>query len=101
MACLWCVCSLLIQLARDMQSDLHPHFGHLFVTLASLLHTQDTKCIEVRTYVQHCMHADVYMSVYTYFLCLVGLKSDSVCTMYAGSVHLPGLPAQVPLEATD
>ena len=79
MVCVWCVCSLLIQLARDLQSDLHPHFGHLFVTVASLLHTQDTKCIEVGMYVQHWVHAHVYEC--TYFLCLVGLKSDSVCTV--------------------
>ena len=88
-----CVCSLLIQLARDVQSDLHPHFGHLFVTLASLLHTQDATCIEVP---KLCVHVCtcVYLPSYG------DGNHVRFCLHHVASIHLPGLPAEVPLEAS-
>lgn len=86
------LCSLLVQLARDVQSDLHPHFGHLFVTLASLLCTQDAKCIEVPS---HCVCECVCTCVLT-FVC--GGNGAVFCLYHAASVHLPGPPAQAPLE---
>ncbi|XP_066264949.1 small subunit processome component 20 homolog [Branchiostoma lanceolatum] len=37
---------LVVQLARDLQTDFYPHFGEFFLLLVPLLNTQDTDVIE-------------------------------------------------------
>ncbi|EHB06649.1 Small subunit processome component 20-like protein [Heterocephalus glaber] len=37
---------LVVQLARDLQTDFYPHFPDFFVTVTSLLETQDTELLE-------------------------------------------------------
>lgn len=38
--------SLVVQLARDLQTDFYPHFEDFFVTITSILETQDTELLE-------------------------------------------------------
>uniref|UniRef100_A0A8C5L0M4 UTP20 small subunit processome component n=1 Tax=Jaculus jaculus TaxID=51337 RepID=A0A8C5L0M4_JACJA len=37
---------LVVQLARDLQTDFYPHFQDFFVTITSILETQDTELLE-------------------------------------------------------
>lgn len=37
---------LVVQLARDLQTDFYPHFRDFFVTITSILETQDTELLE-------------------------------------------------------
>ncbi|XP_040840145.1 small subunit processome component 20 homolog isoform X1 [Ochotona curzoniae] len=37
---------LVVQLARDLQTDFYPHFGDFFLTITSILETQDTDLLE-------------------------------------------------------
>ncbi|KAH0502963.1 Small subunit processome component 20-like protein [Microtus ochrogaster] len=37
---------LVVQLARDLQTDFYPHFEDFFVTITSILETQDTELLE-------------------------------------------------------
>ncbi|XP_008062889.1 small subunit processome component 20 homolog [Carlito syrichta] len=37
---------LVVQLARDLQTDFYPHFPDFFVTITSILETQDTELLE-------------------------------------------------------
>ncbi|TKC38178.1 hypothetical protein EI555_014739, partial [Monodon monoceros] len=37
---------LVVQLARDLQTDFYPHFQDFFLTIASILETQDTELLE-------------------------------------------------------
>jgi len=38
--------SLVVQLARDLQTDFYPHFPDFFVLITSLLETKDTEVLE-------------------------------------------------------
>lgn len=37
---------LVVQLARDLQTDFYPHFEDFFLTITSILETQDTELLE-------------------------------------------------------
>lgn len=38
--------SLVVQLARDLQTDFYPHFPDFFILITSLLDTKDTEVLE-------------------------------------------------------
>lgn len=38
--------SLVVQLARDLQTDFYPHFPDFFILITSLLDTKDTELLE-------------------------------------------------------
>lgn len=38
--------SLVVQLARDLQTDFYPHFPDFFILITSLLETKDTEILE-------------------------------------------------------
>lgn len=38
--------SLVVQLARDLQTDFYPHFHDFFLAITKLLDTQDTELLE-------------------------------------------------------
>lgn len=38
--------SLVVQFARDLQTDFYPHFPDFFIIITSLLETQDTEVLE-------------------------------------------------------
>lgn len=38
--------SLVVQLARDLQTDFYPHFPDFFLLITSLLDTKDTELLE-------------------------------------------------------
>ncbi len=43
-------CSLLVQLARDLQGEFYPYFKDFFPILVTMTNTQDTNIIQVRCY---------------------------------------------------
>lgn len=43
---LLCFYSLVVQLARDLQTDFYPHFTDFFIIITSVLETQDTEVLE-------------------------------------------------------
>lgn len=54
--------SLVVQLARDLQSDFYPHFKEFFSIITSLLRIQDASLIEVSNLLHcltlnHCTHS--------------------------------------------
>lgn len=44
--CLISSSSLVVQLARDLQTDFYPHFPDFFLLITSLLDTKDTELLE-------------------------------------------------------
>ena len=44
-------CSLVVQLARDLQNDFYPHFKEFFIVITSLLKIHDATVIEVNYYI--------------------------------------------------
>lgn len=42
----WLFCSLVVQLARDLQADFYPHFPEFFVIITAILETPETEVLE-------------------------------------------------------
>nr|XP_015811633.2 small subunit processome component 20 homolog isoform X1 [Nothobranchius furzeri] len=83
---------LVVQLARDLQTDFYPHFSDFFVLITSLLETKDTELLEwaftclsyLYKYLWRLMVKDM-TSIYSLYSSLLAHKKEHICKFAAES----------------
>ncbi|KFO30299.1 Small subunit processome component 20 like protein [Fukomys damarensis] len=79
--------SLVVQLARDLQTDFYPHFPDFFLAITSLLETQDTELLE------WAFTALSYLYKYLWRLMVKDMASIyRACSLAAGSPVQSAVP---------
>ncbi|XP_078077201.1 small subunit processome component 20 homolog [Mustelus asterias] len=76
---------LVVQLARDLQTDFYPHFRDFFIIITSLLNTQDTELLEwaftclsyLYKYLWRLMVKDI-TDIYSLYSSLLGHKKEHI-----------------------